>query len=360
MDQNYQAYQQPYQNYTQPPREKNAAYYRERAREALKNKWVMAVVAALLVSLLGGALMLGGASFSFSLPGGENVSSGTAPDMMPALPSVSALFNGIILAVIGVTAVVSVAVTLIVGSPVTVGYQKFNLDLIDGKEAKIGTLFTPFRTCFGKSILLRVLYSLIEFATLLPMIGGMGVFFVMNSALLLSLSQGFEQFALPDEAYIGILLLSLLIFLLCCIVSIVLSVLVTYRYAFCFTILAEYPEMSATDALRNSAGLMKGKIWKLFCLQFSFIGWGLLLALATCCTCGIGSLGGFVLAAYQNAATTAFYDDIANRVAAKETEFPSIDPSDYVFEDATNEATETAPEASEAPQEEQNPDTETP
>ena len=91
-----------------------------------------------------------------------------------------------------------------------------------------------------------------------------------------------------------------------------------------FLILAEYPEISAIDALRNSASLMRGNKWRLFCLQISFIGWVLL---AGCCTCGIGVM---FLTPYMSAANAAFYDDIANRAAARETEFPSLDPNDYI------------------------------
>jgi hypothetical protein len=50
------------------------------------------------------------------------------------------------------------------------------------------------------------------------------------------------------------------------------------------------------------------------------------MLLAVCCTCGIGV---FFLSPYMYAADAAFYDDIANRAAARETEFPSVDPNDY-------------------------------
>ena len=37
----------------------------------------------------------------------------------------------------------------------------------------------------------------------------------------------------------------------------------------------------------------------------------------------------YPLYAYMYASTTCFYDDISNRVAAKEAQFPSINPDDY-------------------------------
>ena len=120
-------------------------------------------------------------------------------------------------------------------------------------------------------------------------------------------------------------LLTFLAIFVASIVSSVLSIVMTYRYAFARMILAEYPEIRVTDAFRNSAMLMKGKKWRLFCLHLSFIGWFLLGAF---CTCGLGLL---FLHPYIYASEAAFYDEIANRAAARETEFPSLNPDDYTF-----------------------------
>ena len=43
-------------------------------------------------------------------------------------------------------------------------------------------------------------------------------------------------------------------------------------------------------------------------------------------------VGSYVLSAYEITSTAAFYDDITNRAAARETEFPSLDPDDYIVE----------------------------
>jgi len=107
------------------------------------------------------------------------------------------------------------------------------------------------------------------------------------------------------------------------VLTIVLSVLFGYRYAFAFTILAEHPEVTPVEALRASSNMMRGNKWKLFCLDISFIGWALL---AVYCTCGIGMI---FLMPYIYAARMAFYDDISNRQSAKEVGFPSLNPDDY-------------------------------
>ena len=114
------------------------------------------------------------------------------------------------------------------------------------------------------------------------------------------------------------------------VVVIILEVVIAYRFKMALWIIAEYPEMRPVDAMRNSMTLMKGKCWKLFRLELSFIGWVLLLILATLFTCGLGAyILPFMLAPYMLMSEVAFYDDIANRKAANETEFPSINPDDY-------------------------------
>ena len=68
--------------------------------------------------------------------------------------------------------------------------------------------------------------------------------------------------------------------------------------------MAENPEMSAKEAMTVSIDMMKGNKWRLFCMEISFIGWGLLSVL----TLGIGFLW---LSPYMNAAYAAFYDDVS-------------------------------------------------
>ena len=80
--------------------------------------------------------------------------------------------------------------------------------------------------------------------------------------------------------------------------------------------------MSPVDALRNSRQLMKGNKWRLFCMDFSFIGWYLLCIV----TCGIALL---YVAPYHASARAAFFMEISSLSIAKETEFPSLNPDDY-------------------------------
>ena len=85
---------------------------------------------------------------------------------------------------------------------------------------------------------------------------------------------------------------------------IVPGIIAVYRYALAPYLMAEDPEMGAMEAIEKSKELMKGNKWRLFCLQFSFIGWMLLSSL----TFGLGNLA---LRPYQEAAYAAFYREVS-------------------------------------------------
>ena len=86
------------------------------------------------------------------------------------------------------------------------------------------------------------------------------------------------------------------------------GIMAVYSYAMTKYILAENPEMTAKEAIARSKAMMAGNRWRLFCMQFSFIGWEILCIL----TLGIGN---FVLVPYEEAATAAFYWDLCDRTA---------------------------------------------
>ena len=89
---------------------------------------------------------------------------------------------------------------------------------------------------------------------------------------------------------------------------IVPGIVAAYRYALAPYLLAENPSLTAEEAIEKSKALMLGYKGRLFCLQFSFIGWYLLSALT-------GGIGWFFLAPYTKAADTAFYLERTSRLA---------------------------------------------
>ena len=62
--------------------------------------------------------------------------------------------------------------------------------------------------------------------------------------------------------------------------------------------------MSVSEAMAESRRIMRGNKFRLFCLQLSFYGWYLLVAI----TFGIAA---FWVIPYQQAAVAAFYREIS-------------------------------------------------
>ena len=81
---------------------------------------------------------------------------------------------------------------------------------------------------------------------------------------------------------------------------IVPGIIASYSYAMAPFILAENPQLTASQAIKESKRLMDGYKMELFFLDMSFIGWSLLCVL----TCGIGNI---FLNPYMSAAHAAFY-----------------------------------------------------
>lgn len=235
---------------------KLAQDFRRRAREALKGHWFIAVIAGFIASLLGGLTGTGSGTFSTS-------SSSSTGDTVDPDFGITGNFDidpeilSIILVVIGVISVIVVVfsfVYMIIGGAVSIGYASFNLDLIDEKDARVGSLFDHFDE-WKKAFVARILQS---------------IYIALWSLL----------FIIP-------------------------GIMASFSYVMVSYVMAENPELSAREALKESRRIMKGNRWRFFCMTFSFIGWNLLVVL----TLGIASLW---VVPYEQAAIAAFYRDITD------------------------------------------------
>lgn len=237
---------------------KYASDFRSIARNALTGKWGTAVIAGLLASLLG-AIGSGGPEVKFEIK-----DSGASLNFLFAnqqifstsdgwLPELNALIVGGAIYMM-IAAIVTAVLLFVLGSVISLGYSRFNLNLVDRqKEAELGILF--------------------------------GYFPHWKNAAMAKLLETVYVF-----------LWSLLF--------IIPGIMAAYSYAMTDYILAEHPEMAPGEALSRSKEMMSGNRWRLFCLQFSFIGWAILSAL----TLGIGNLW---LNPYKQAATAAFYREVS-------------------------------------------------
>ena len=333
MNHDFQDYQaqdpQAQEMFQETPPKKNAAYYRAMAREKLRPCYWYALLASFVASLLGG-VSSGNVSVNFSgldldfnaasVPMQELAEAWKARDFSILLEQNPTL---LFLLVVGIVAsVFGIAFSLFVGAPMRLGYQKYQLNVMDGNGKDISVMFRYFKNGYGKAVGLHLVYSLLNILVSLPLLAVM-LFGLLPASVEMALYAGGGA---AENSAITAFVLWVILFFAVLAATVAVSIWITYRYAFCYTILAEYPETGIFGALRSSGALMKGKKWRLFCLEISFIGW---LLLAACCTCGIGAI---FLMPYMNAARVAFYHDATNRDAAKDVEFPSIDPDDYVAE----------------------------
>lgn len=233
--------------------------YRKIARDKLKGNWGRAVLISFLAALLGGSSGSGSSSVSSSASSATEAASGAGVE--GALGSVgeaisgNPLLSGVIASAGLLLAVVGIAL-LLVGGAVRLGHCRYYTELVlNNKSNSVGILFSRF-DIFLKAAWLNILIA----------------FKVLLWTLL---------FIIP-------------------------GIIAAYRYALAPYILAENPNMKASEAINESKRLMQGHKGRLFGLQISFIGWAILSA----CTLGIGNLW---LVPYTEAATAAFYIDRTGR-----------------------------------------------
>jgi len=146
----------------------------------------------------------------------------------------------------------SVAIMIFLNGPMDIGLADVFLRIRDGQPAEIGNLFSGFRSSYMDNVWLGLRCRI----------------FVFLWTLLL----------------------------------IVPGILKSYSYSMIYYIRNDRPNMNAEDTMKESEELMRGYRWKLFCLQFSFIGW-LILGIFT-----LGILYFVYVIPKMNAATAEFYN----------------------------------------------------
>ena len=119
-----------------------ASDFRRIARESLKGKWGIALGTGLVAALLGGTISSSGTSVNItSSTVQQHISSGELESFF-----YSDTFRALLplIFIIGVIAVVWSLVILVLGGAVSLGYAKFNLNLVDGQPPRFDDLFSEF------------------------------------------------------------------------------------------------------------------------------------------------------------------------------------------------------------------------
>ena len=137
---------------------------------------------------------------------------------------------------------------------------------------------------------------------------GVSNYFIKNTDSKPSLGDAFSGFKVKYGRNIGTLLLVGIKTVLWTLLFIIPGIIKVYEYSIIPYILADDPEISSKDAFKKAKQMMNGNKWRLFKLEFSFIGWFILCVL----TFGLGT---FFLLPYINAANAEFYVELKNRQA---------------------------------------------
>lgn len=228
----------------------NRQELKQKGKEAFKRNYWNCVVMSLILTLITGAS--GGSSSSVS-------TDGTSPEDMAEIIISTAETTGISI------------------------------------EAILVTLFSAFAIAF-------VLILLWNIFLICPLSISIDRFFYLNTKENAKLSE--LLYAFKDRRYIKSVKVSFLLNLYIALWSLLLiipGIIKLYEYRMVGYIMADTPELTASECLQKSREMMKGQKWNAFVLDVSFILWFLVTAV----TCGI--VGVFYVMPYINATNAELY-----------------------------------------------------
>lgn len=136
-----------------------------------------------------------------------------------------------------------------------------------------------------------------------PLSVGMIGYFIKNTDSSPEFTEMFQGFKAGYKTNVAAMLLVCVKTFLWSLLFVIPGIYKAYEYAMIPYILSDNPGITTKEAFKLSKKLMTGNRWRLFKLQFSFIGWALLGVL----TLGIGAL---FVAPYEMAALAEFYKEI--------------------------------------------------
>ena len=223
---------------------------RARAWESLKGKYWMAFAVIIVTGLIGS---IGNAFVSFGQQLGEVLGLVDPAEMDSTMVLGALVLNGVVI----ISAIIGALFSIFVTDALTVGTCNYFIKNTDSKPS-FRDIFSGFKVKYGRNI-----------GTLLLV----GIKSVLWTLL----------FIIP-------------------------GIIKSYEYSIIPYILADDPEISSKDAFKKAKQMMKGNKWRLFKLEFSFIGGFVLCVL----TLGIGT---FFLIPYLNAANAEFYVELKNKQA---------------------------------------------
>jgi uncharacterized membrane protein len=197
--------------------------------------------------------------------------------------------------------IINLALSFVLIPVLGVGFSWGYLKIYRKEKTEIGVLFSKFNNDFGRSlggILWMMLFLFLW--SLIAVIGGTIVMAIAIGANFMTV------FANPDTLA-DLLLPMFSSFIISFVVMILLSIpaiIKYYAYSLTAYVIADCPNVKATDAIKISMKMTKGHKGKLFVLDLSFIGWSLL----SCLTLFI--LAFVFVVPYYTTAWSGFYEEL--------------------------------------------------
>ena len=240
---------------------------KNRAKNNLRNVYGISIVVTMLYTAIISALSSGGAMISMftgGLPYMREVFEAVENGNTDAIFSSSAYNFSV--SVSPFASIGSIGLFVLAG-PLMVGLAQFFLHVADRNDPQINDLFAHFKN-LGNTLVMYLLITLFTFLWSL-------------------------LFIIP-------------------------GIIAGISYAMAPYILAEHPEIKASDAIKMSKQMMQGHKGEYFVLQLSFVGWILLCII----TCGIGFI---FLSPYMSAANAEFFNEVSGKNTEKHLNGIDID-----------------------------------
>lgn len=188
-------------------------------------------------------------------------------------------------------------------------------------KGNIGILFVCYLIVFGISLV----------AGMIPVVGWIASFVIAPvlalgiCSIFLGLTKGegvevgklFSEFSNMGTALLLNILIAVFTFLWSLLFWIP-GIIKALSYSMAYYVLADNPDMTASEALNESKEIMYGHKWELFVLHLSFILWDLLV----CFTLGIAAV--YVIP-YKSATVANFYQRIKRQPEATEMPYSEAD-----------------------------------
>ncbi|MFZ4395077.1 MAG: DUF975 family protein, partial [Kiritimatiellia bacterium] len=186
---------------------------------------------------------------------------------------------------------VGIVVQIVISGPMQLGLAKYFLTTARKEPRETSTMFSGFN---------RFLDGFVAFLLITLFV----VLWFVSPYLLLGVLATVLCHYLSPVIYLDKLPPSLIFFGLVLLVALAIpSIIAAIRYSMTYLIMADNPDITASEAIGKSKAMMAGNKWKYVSLNCRFVGWIFLCF----CTLGVGFLW---LTPYTLTTQARFYDDL--------------------------------------------------